>query len=381
MTEPIRVLELRCADGPGGGPEKTILHGAARSDPSRFAITVCYLRHQQDADQSIRGRAEELCLDYCEIRQRGPLDVRAFKELQDLVRARQIDIVHVHDYKTDFLGLWLARSSQVILVATAHGWTGHSRRERCFYYPLDLLLLTRYPIAIAVSGQIRDILIKHGTAPDRIRTIVNGIDHQIYRQDPTRIEAVRSGYGLKSDEVVIGAVGRLEPQKRFDLLLQAFALLRPVRPGLRLLIAGEGSCRSELESQADSLGLNGSCRLLGHCANVIEFFQAINVCVQSSDYEGTSNVVLEAMAMEVPVVATAVGGTAEIVEDGVHGIILPPRDPVAMADAIAKVLDEPEATEARVRAARSRVETELSFQKRQQRLEAVYEELVESHNR
>jgi glycosyltransferase involved in cell wall biosynthesis len=375
---PIRVLELRSVRGTGGGPEKTILLGAAATDPGRFAVTVCYLRALQDPLFGIGAQAGKLGIDYHEIAERHPLDAGVLSTLRRLVRRKGIQIVHSHEYKTDFLAWLLAGRERVIPLATVHGWTGHSRRERWLYYPLDKRVLVRFPRLIAVSGEIRRELLRRGVSPERVTTILNGIDSAAFRRDPARSPAVRSALGLAPGDVVLGSVGRLEPQKRFDCLLEVFAALRRHRPGLRLVLVGGGSARGELEAAARRLGIEQDCRLLGHRTDVPDLHHALDLFVQSSDYEGTPNVVLEAMALETPVVATAAGGTAELIEDGVHGLIVPTGDAEQLRAAIEQALDDREATARRAAAARARVEGPLSFQARMQAVEAIYEELTAS---
>ncbi|HJX28581.1 MAG TPA: glycosyltransferase, partial [Thermoanaerobaculia bacterium] len=190
-------------------------------------------------------------------------------------------------------------------------------------------------------------------------------------------QAARAALGLGPEDVVLGAVGRLEPQKRFDLLLEAFAELRRggARPGLRLVLAGEGSARAGLEAAARRLGVEDSCRFLGHRSDVAEVHHAFDLFVQSSDYEGTPNAVLEAMALETPVVATAAGGTGELIDNGEHGLIVPSGDVVRLRQAIERALEDPAAAAGRAAAARTRVEGPLSFQARMRAVEAVYDEL------
>lgn len=376
MKPPIRVLELRSVRGTGGGPEKTILLGAAAADPGQFAVTVCYLRAPLDPLFGIGEQARRLGIDYHEIEERHPLDTGVFAALRQLVQQRDIRIVHSHEYKTDVLAWLLARREKVVPVATVHGWTGHSRRERWLYYPLDKRILTRFPRLIAVSGGIRRELLRRGARPERVTTVLNGIDPAAFRRDPARSPAVRSALGLAPGDVVLGSVGRLEPQKRFDRLLEVFAALRQDRPGLRLVLVGEGSVRAELETAARRLGVEQDCRLLGHRTDVPDLHHAFDLFVQSSDYEGTPNVVLEAMALETPVVATSAGGTAELIEDGEHGLIVPTGDAGRLSEAIERALDDREATARRTAAARVRVEGPLSFQARMRAVEAIYEELA-----
>src|SRR5262249_9114998 len=155
--------------------------------------------------------------------------------LRQLIRDRRIDIIHAHEYKTDVLTLLLARQERVIPLATAHGWASRSARERYLYYPIDKRALARYPAVVAVSEPIRRQLIAAGASPDRVVTIVNGIDHLVFRRAPSREAESRRAFALAPDDVVVGAVGRLEPVKRFDLLIQACAKLQQERPNLKLL--------------------------------------------------------------------------------------------------------------------------------------------------
>jgi glycosyltransferase involved in cell wall biosynthesis len=172
-------------------------------------------------------------------------------------------------------------------------------------------------------------------------------------------------------------VGRLEPQKRFDLLMDAVALLRPSRPDLRLVIVGDGSLRDALASHMAARNLADCCIFTGHTLDIAGVHHAFDLFVQSSDYEGTPNAVLEAMALESPIIATDVGGTAELALDGVHGVIVRPGHARVLADAITATLADPSAARRRARAARLRVERELSFDARMQRLEAIYEDMME----
>jgi glycosyltransferase involved in cell wall biosynthesis len=376
MSQPIRILELRSVRGTGGGPEKTILQGAARSDPARFAVTVCYLRERGDDAFGVSIRAAGLPVDYVEIEERHAFDPRVWSSLRRLVRERRIDLVHAHEYKTNFLAWLLWNRDGIVPLSTVHGWTGHTPRERKLYYPVDKRLLARFPRLVAVSSQIGAELVRHGASPDRVTTILNGIDHHAYRRDPAREAGAREALGIDAHATVVGAVGRLEPQKRFDLLLEAFASLRPTRPDLQLVIAGAGSQRPALDRLARELRLGKSCLFTGHTDDVAGVHHAFDFFVQSSDYEGTPNAVLESMALETPTVATTAGGTAELMTDGVHGRLVPPGSAAILAAAIAGALADRPAARQQAVAARRRIERELSFDARMRRLEAVYTELV-----
>ena len=372
---PVRVLELRSVRGTGGGPEKTIFTGAAQSAPD-IGVTVCYLRDARDEVFSIDRRAAAAGIDYVEVRERHSFDPSIWPQLTALVRSRGIDVVHAHDYKVNLLAWLLARATGVVPMSTAHGYTGNSRRELWLYYPADKKVLARFPVVVAVSSGVRDALVAGGCRPDRVRVLLNGIDPAAFHRDPARRASARAKYGVSEHDVVIGAVGRLEVQKRFDLLIQAVATLRKRHSQIRLLVAGDGSLREDLESLVTRQGLGGVCRLVGQVDDVVEFHHALDLLVQSSEYEGTPNVVLEAMAMETPVIATDVGGTAELMRSSIEGIIVPSGDVPALVGAIGGVVSDPGGARKRAEAARRRVELELSFESRLRRLEDIYRELA-----
>jgi glycosyltransferase involved in cell wall biosynthesis len=375
-TGPVRVLELRSVRGTGGGPEKTILLGAAMADPARVQVTVCYLRDQRDQDFAVADRAANAGVDYVEVAERHSFDPSVWPRLRELIAARGIDVVHAHEYKSDLLALMLSRATGAAALSTVHGWTGHSARERVCYYPMDKRILARFPRLIAVSSEIAGELARHGADPARITTVLNGIDHRQFKRDRSRERDIRASMGFEPHHKVLGAVGRLEPQKRFDLLLDAFSTLHAYRPETRLVIVGDGSQKCALEIQRDRLGLKNSVTLLGHVADVTGPHHAFDLFVQSSDYEGTPNAVLEAMALETPIVATAAGGTAELVEDGVHGRVVP----VGSADRLRCAIDAAFANRSETRAmagrARHRVEGDLSFEARVRKVEAIYHEVA-----
>jgi glycosyltransferase involved in cell wall biosynthesis len=231
---------------------------------------------------------------------------------------------------------------------------------------------------VAVSSDIRNTLIRAGADPANVTVVLNAIDPVAFRRDRGRETEARRRFELSPSDFVIGAVGRLEPQKDFPLLIRAFARLVRDRPAARLVIAGDGSMRTSLQAQIESAGLQQQCRLLGHVADVPLLHHTFDLYVQSSSYEGTPNAVLEAMALESPIVATDAGGTAEIARDRREALIVPFEDEQALTAALQEAIRDRYATAERTRAARRRVETELSFDTRLRKVEAIYDRLARS---
>src|SRR5579862_618593 len=373
---PVHILELRSVRGTGGGPEKTILVGAARSDPRQFRVTVCYIRDARDDVFAIDTWASTLGVDYVEVRERNSFDPAIWPALRRVVRERQIDIVHSHEYKTDLLALLLAYAEGIQPLSTSHGWAGSTLKERVLYYPVGNFLLRYFPRVIAVSDPIRQRLIRAGVSASRITTILNGVDATALRRRPDLAAPARAALGIPERALVVGSVGRIEIEKRFDVLLEAVAEVRRTHPSVVAVITGKGSLETALREKAHALGLDDACMLTGHRKDVTGSYHAMDVFAQSSDTEGTPNAVLEAMAFEVPVVATAVGGTPDLANHDVHALLVPRREPAALAAAIVRTLEDPEATRQRVAAARSRVEGALSFDARMRAVEHIYSELA-----
>jgi glycosyltransferase involved in cell wall biosynthesis len=371
-----RILELRSIRGTGGGPDKTILLGARPAD-TRFAVTVCYIRDARDEVFGIDAKARALGVDYVEVLERHSFDRSVVGALRRLIHDRGVDIVHAHDYKTDLLAWWLGRDGGVIPMATAHGWSGHSWRERYVYYPADRRVLARLPHVVAVSEEIRQALIAAGAAAERISTIANGVDAETFRRDRARDLDARARIGAGAGDVVVGAVGRLGPEKRFDLLIDAFARLAADDARLQLVIVGGGPLQGRLNAQAEQLGLGSRVRLLGHRADVVDLYHAFDVFALCSDHEGSPNALLEAMAMEVPIVSTAVGAVPEMARDREHAVLVPAGSVEALANGIAAVLADAPAAQQRAAAARQRVERDLSFAARNAKIDAIYGQLAD----
>ncbi len=373
---PVRVLVLRSVDGLGGGAESIILRTAACLDPRRVRMTVCCIHRRDDALYDFDRRAAATGVDYHGVAQRSLFASGVLSQIRDVAARCQPQIVDAQDYKAVFFASRL-KSRLPIPMATFHGWSGQHWRERLVYYPAERILARRFPLAVAVSSPIRETLVRWGCQPERVRVLLNGIDPAEFRRSDAARRRTRDALGIAAADIVVGAVGRLEQEKRFDVLLEALARLLPRRHDLRLVIVGDGSLRPVLTEQMRRLGISDRCRLAGHRHDMADVYQAFDVFVQSSDREGSPTVVVEAMASEAPVVATAVGGTRELLRHEVDGLLVPRREPEAMAEAIEQTLRSPEVTARRVSAARLRVETQLSFAARTRRLERMYVELVD----
>src|SRR5262245_55447743 len=262
---------------------------------------------------------------------------RLLMEVTRCLRKGRPQILHTHGYKEQVLAAAAGRmSNRPRLVQTYHGlqenlpgWAGLKMR---IYDRINGAASA--DALIGVSSEITRILQERHPSTE-VRCIRNGIDTA--RAAPTRDRlTMRAQLGIAPDCFVVGSVGRLMPIKGLDRLIEAFAQLRQRQPGLKahLVIVGDGPLRNELEQCARRLGVAAEVRFLGARNDVYDLMACFDVFALSSLHEGVPMVILEAMAVGIPIVASRVGGIAEILEDGKDALLVPAGDPGALARGI-----------------------------------------------
>jgi glycosyltransferase involved in cell wall biosynthesis len=268
----------------------------------------------------------------------------------------------------------LRRLHPMHLVTTVHGWVEHTRRTR-LYYLLDRWTLPRYDRVLCVSADLLETCRRYSVPADKCRLIENAIDAQQFRRS-TAVDSAKRAMGWDVHKFHIGAVGRLSAEKAFDVLIRAFHEL--IRRGIdaNLVIAGDGPERSKLANLVSELELHQHVTLLGYQRDLRPFYQALDSFVLSSLREGLPNVLLEAMALEVPVVATRVAGIPQLITDGANGLLVPPSDVFALADSMQRLLTSPDLRLQFAESGRRTIEQRYSFIARMKNEAAVYNELL-----
>ncbi|WKZ12747.1 MAG: TIGR03088 family PEP-CTERM/XrtA system glycosyltransferase [Gammaproteobacteria bacterium] len=271
-----------------------------------------------------------------------------------LLRERRFDILHTRNLpclESQLAGLL---AGVPVRIHGEHGWDvvdlhgtrrGYRELRRAFR-----LVVTRY---VVLSRHLEDYLTTSiGVDPQRTSRICNGVDTERFRPDPA---------GLPASGFVVGAVGRVEPVKDFMTLAQAFVRLAGSSPLPRLTLVGEGSERGAVAAILGDAGLMSRADVAGARDDIPQAMRGFNVFVLPSLAEGISNTILEAMACGLPVIATAVGGNAELVVDGETGYLVPAGNPAAIAQRLRHYLEHPEVAARHGRAARERVMREFSL--------------------
>ncbi len=374
MSEPL-VLHVRLVTGTGGGPDKTVLNSPRHLRRLGYDCICAYLHPPGDPGFSVlEERAKKWEAPLVSIPDRGPWDLKVLYDLARICRERRVAIWHAHEYKSNVFGLLVRRLWRMKLVTTVHGWGVHEGRAP-LYNRIDRRVLKYYDHVVSVSADLHDECRRFGVRPERSSIIHNAIDTDQFRRTMTTA-AAKQQLQAPSDGVLLGAMGRLSEEKRFDLLIDAVAQLRSQGLDVHLWIAGEGPEREKLTAKIAAHSLGDTVRLLGMVTDPRVWLQAIDLFVLSSEREGLPNVVLEAMAMETPVVATRIAGVPGLLNDGDLGVLVAPGSSAALADGIQCQWADSVARENMVAAALQKVHETHSFEHRMNRMASLYGRLL-----
>lgn len=312
-------------------------------------------------------------------------DGRALLSLTRLMRRFRPQIVHTHTAKAGVLGRLAALvAGRPLTVHTFHGHVlrGYFGPARTALYRLIERLLARVSdVLIAVSPAVKADLVALGVAgPEKIRVVPLGLDLEPLARPLSR-GALGSEAGFPPDAALVGIVGRLVPIKDVDTFLRAVPIVRERLAAARFSVVGDGECRAALEEAACHLGLQGIVHFHGWRRDLEAVFGDLDVVVNCSRNEGTPVALIEAMAAGRPVVATAVGGTPDLLGGGRRGILVEPGDPAALAAGILEVLSRPEEARARAEAARDHVLRAHSATRLYEEIDGLYRELLATRGR
>jgi len=376
-VRPIKILDLRDTDEIGG-PGKTVLETYRAIDHARFDVHLGIFRSLDDhSDTPFLQAARAIGMPVHEVRGRGPYDPMLIRRLAALVRSEAFDIVHPHEASSDVITLAMRAIHRVPIVSTAHGWIGNSRKGR-FMVNLDKRVLRRFDRVIAVSQKLqRDLIAAHVPAA-KVTLLHNAIVLDKYRRTGER-GALDALIGRQVPRPVLVSIGRLSPEKGHADLVEALARVATDGRRMSAVFAGDGPSRPDLESRIRAAGLQDWVHLPGYVQEPARILQDADLMVLPSHTEGLPNAALEAFALEVPVLATRVGGTPEVVTDGVTGRLVPSQSPQDLAAGITSFLDDPETWRRWARAGRRVVETNFDFSARTRKLEAIYLEMMATH--
>ena len=352
-----------------GGAEKALARIVAHLNRDRYdALVACLHEPGLVADEIRAAGSRVVNLDM-----RSRTDLRVIYRLFKLLRQERVQIIHSYLFHANLLARLVGKLARVPIIISSERTMEMEGRIRLLLNRLTSPLADR---VIAVARRVRDFAVKSiGVPSEKLVVIYNSVEISEY-QGGVDVARIREELEIDPAHTVVGTVSRLDEAKGIRYFLQAVPEVLIRNSEVSFLIVGDGSQRRELERLARDLGIESRVIFAGYRPDVVKMLAIMDVFVLPSLYERFPNAVLEAMAIAKPVVATRVGGTPEAVEDGVTGLLVPPRDPKALAEAIIALLQDRERAEAMGRAGRERVERYFSAERMVQETEALYEELI-----
>lgn len=368
-----------------GGPSLHVIHLAvgleAHGFRTRLVVGCESEREGNLMDLAMERRVDVVTLAGLGREIRPFADLRALVGLVRLARRFRPHVVHTHTAKAGVLGRVAARIARVPVVV--HTYHGHVLREyfgrvtSAVFRAVERVLARLTDGLVTVSQSVKADLVEMAIAPAaRIRVIPLGLELEPFTRALPR-GALRAAAGFPDEAPLVGMVGRLAPVKDVSTFLRAAHLLHARRPEVRFSLVGDGPERARLEAEAGALGLRDAVCFHGWRRDLPAVYGDLDVVVNASRNEGTPVALIEALAAGRPVVATAVGGTPDLLEDGAHGLLVPAQDEAALAAAIEAALDEP-VPAVRAAASRAHVVARYGVPRLLSDLTALYRELLEA---
>ena len=319
------------------------IHGVTRAmswwgprfDPKEIKIGVCSLKWFDPGSVILSDAGVEL--DFLE---KGRLDPTTLHALLKVIDSKKPDVLHLHGYGASNFGRIAGAMRGIPRIVHEHGIIPHQPKYQDF---ADFVLSPLTTKAIAVSDSVREFMVQKRYIPESIiDTFFVGLPLEDYRHPSQEdIAAVREEFDINSDDPVVCTVGRLDPAKGQVFLLEAAAKVLPVMPNVRFLLVGDGPDLGKLEALVDDLGLQGNVILTGHRTDVPRLLGVADVVAMPSLWEGKPISLLEAMSLSKPVVATPPVLSSDVMKEGDVGLLVPPRDPEALAEGLLTLLRDP----------------------------------------
>ncbi len=330
----MKIMMLIDGVGPGSGGGERMARGLAEEIAGRGEdVVLCVTRGVSDQD---RAALERTGMRVLGLDRGSRFQLGAFRPLLSLLKEEDFEVLHAHKFGSNVWGVLFGRLRRVpVVIAHEQTWSyeGNPLRKG-----LDWLMGRFSAAFIAVSSLDRKRMIELEHIPaEKVVMIPNAYVPRPGQQ----VGDLRAELGVAPEVPLVGTAAVFRPQKALEVMLEAFALVAADHPDARFVMAGDGEHegqRGELEELAGRLGIAESTHFIGMREDVETVIEGLDITAMSSDYEGTPLFAVECMAAGKPLVATRVGGLPDLVEDGVSGLLVPPRDPAALAAGISSLL-------------------------------------------
>ena len=377
--EPLKILYV-VTTLDHGGSERQLVELIKGLDRQRFVPRVCCLSAEGHLAAELNRHGipvETLPLRGLTLPYNVITVIRHFARLVKFIQSEGPHIVHGVLFHAYILGTFAAKMARAPVVIASRRGLGHFKSGKPHYLFLEWIANRMTDLIVANSEAVKqNVVCQEKVKPSKIRVVYNGIDPTLFDIPPDPV--LKASLGIPERARVVGIVANLIHYKGHRFFLQSCQEVKRKIPDVRFLLIGDGPLRAELQGLANDLDLEGEVLFLGTRSNISQLLSLMDIIVLPSLEEGFPNAVLEAMAAAKPVVASNVGGIPEAVVHGETGLLVPPENPGALAEAMIQLLHDPKSAMKMGNAGRNRVMQQFGLNRMINEMEHIYEELVQA---
>ena len=359
-----------------GGIETAVINWLRKLDRTRFDVSLVCFENPGETEAPFVEAAMRAGLHVEKIpwHRRKPL-LKSSRRLVKLIRGHKVDILHTHNCYADCVGAIASRLVPVKTIATVYVWADYDWK-RNMIQAIDKVVLRWFDRVTAHCEDTQRKSGKLGRFPGGVDTLICGFETRRVAMCEQERQRRRRDLGVADDEIVLGNVARLYPEKAHDSLLRCFKTILSQHPKTRLWICGVGPLEPAIRSQCSTLGLKDRVRFLGFVEDLPSEMRLLDIQVHPSHIEGVPLALCEGMAAGLPVVASAVGGIPEILNHGATGVLVRPGDEEGFAQAVVRLINNPQERVRLGLAARHFMENDYSLDTAVSRVQQTYYEMM-----
>lgn len=354
------------------GAERVVLTIAKNIDRDRFDLKLLCLKRADGRSDKLIGQARDLGINVKTVDLNGRFNLDAIGKIRTILVENKIHLLHSHDFKCDFYSFLASIGTGIRRITTAHGSTRDSFLKKCYLFCDEQIIYRGFDRIIAVSEDLRRVFNKKGIPDSKISVIQNGLDFELLKNG----KSSDAPLDIPSEKTVFAVIGRLYPDKGHKYFLNAIRNVIKKHPNTFAIIVGDGPSRNDIRHQIQHLDLEKHVRLCGVRSDMQSVYDRIDSLVVPSLTEGLPYVLLEAMANNVPIIATSVGDIPVLIQNDKSGRLVPPADVAAMTKSMEDLLEESVHTALMVQKANEIVFKRFSAERMVREIEDLYLELL-----
>lgn len=360
------------------GAENVLIELSKKLCSSKYNFCIGTINNHSNPHIEVTKEALKNNLTYKIFDCRGKFDIKTISKIRKYIKENKIDIIHSHGYKSNIYGFFASVNLDIQRIATCHNWLGNNMKMKLYEY-LDKLVLNRFNKVVAVSDTLKDEILSSGIPKNKVVVINNGIDTNRFQSQNCKSQT-KALLGIQENEKVIGTIGRLTPEKGQLYLLKAFKMANSKLPNTKLLIIGDGPLRRSLELEATGLELRDNVIFTGIRNDIPEILNIMDVFVLSSLNEGLPMALLEAMAAQIPSIATNVGAISKVIDNGYSGLLVEAMDVIKLTDTMVNLLTDKDSADYLAKNAYATVKSNFSSENMAKEYAEIYDSLIKYNN-